>query len=52
MKREKDNPLYTAAELAELFRCSRDTIWRLGREGKIKRIKMGRLVRFELPKED
>lgn len=41
--------LYTAKELSEVLSVSIDTIWRWGREGKLKRIKIGRLVRFEMP---
>lgn len=41
--------LYTAKELAVLLAVSEDTIWRWGRQGKIKKVKIGRLVRFEMP---
>lgn len=41
--------LYTAKELAEILSVPIDTIWRWGREGKLRRIKIGRLVRFEMP---
>ena len=41
--------LYTAEELAKLLRLNVRTIYRLGTEGKIKRIKVGRAVRFVLP---
>lgn len=50
MKRNKE--LYTASELSEILRVPIDTIWRWGREGKLKRIKIGRLVRFELPERN
>lgn len=42
--------LYTAKALAEIMDVSVDTIWRWGRQGKLKRIKVGRIVRFEMPK--
>lgn len=41
--------LYKANEIAELLRISIGTVYRLGREGKLKRIKVGRSVRFALP---
>lgn len=44
--------LYKAGELAKLLRVHEKTVYRLGREGKIKRIKVGRAVRFMLPEEE
>lgn len=41
--------LYKAGEIAEMFRVSIGTVYRLGREGKLKRVKVGRSVRFALP---
>lgn len=41
--------LYTAEELATLLKMSKDTIWRWGRQGKLPKLKIGRLVRFGLP---
>lgn len=41
--------LYTAEELATLLKTSKDTIWRWGRQGKLPKLKIGRLVRFGLP---
>ena len=41
--------LYTASELAEILQLHPKTIRRLGREGKLKRIKVGRSVRFYEP---
>lgn len=42
--------LLTAEELGELLKLHPRTIRRLGREGKIKRVKVGRSVRFPTPK--
>jgi excisionase family DNA binding protein len=44
--------LYKARELAKLLRVHPKTIYRLGREGKIKRVKTGRAVRFVMPEEE
>lgn len=44
--------LYTAQELAELMKVSPDTIWRWGRQGKLRKVKIGRLVRFEMPETE
>ena len=44
--------LYTAAEIAERFRIHPETVRRLGREGKIARVKCGNAVRFPMPKEE
>lgn len=46
--------LYTAEEIAEYLggKVTADTVWRWGRQGKLKRVKVGRLVRFELPKAE
>lgn len=41
--------LYKAREIAEILRVSIGTVYRLGREGKLKRVKVGRSVRFALP---
>lgn len=41
--------LYKADEVAELFRVSIGTVYRLGREGKLKVVYVGRSVRFALP---
>lgn len=43
--------LYKAEELAELLQVHIKTIYKLGREGKIKRVKVGRAVRFVMPEE-
>lgn len=43
--------LYTAKELSAIFKVSTDTIWRWGRERKIKTVKIGRTVRYLMPKE-
>ena len=44
--------LLTAEELAELLKLHPRTIYRLGREGKIKRVKVGRSVRFVPPRTE
>ena len=41
--------LYTASELAELLQIHPRTVYRLGREGKLKRVLVGRSVRFYEP---
>ena len=41
--------LYKANELAELLSVHPETIRRLGREGKIERVKVGRSVRYLMP---
>lgn len=45
------NKLYTAKEMALILDVTTDTVWRWGREGKLKTIKVGRTVRFKMPKE-
>lgn len=40
--------LYTAEQLADLLQVHKETIYRLGREGKIGRKIVGRSVRFYL----
>ena len=40
--------LYTAQEAAEILRVSKRTVWRYGREGKLKAIRFGRTVRYDL----
>lgn len=40
--------LYTAEQLAELLQVHKETVYRLGREGKVKRKIVGRSVRFYL----
>lgn len=45
----KEMKLYKAKEIAEMFKVSIGTVYRLGREGKLKRVKVGRSVRFALP---
>lgn len=44
--------MYTAKELAKILQVTEDTIWRLGREGKLKKVKVGRIVRFKRPKAE
>lgn len=41
--------LYKAEEIAEILKLPIRTIYRYGREGKLKRVKVGRHVRFVLP---
>lgn len=41
--------LYKADEIAEMCKVSIGTVYRLGREGKLKRVKVGRSVRFAMP---
>lgn len=41
--------LYTARELADLLGVHPRTIYRLGREGKLSKVKVGRSVRFFMP---
>lgn len=40
--------LYTAEEAAEVLRLSKQTIWKYGREGKLKAVRFGRTVRYDL----
>lgn len=41
--------LYKAEELAKILKVHVRTIYRYGREGKLKRVKVGRAVRFVMP---
>lgn len=41
--------LYTASELADLLQLHPRTVYRLGREGKLKYVKVGRSVRYFFP---
>lgn len=40
--------LYTAEEAAEVLRLSKWTVWKYGREGKIKTVRFGRTVRYDI----
>lgn len=40
--------LYTAKEAAEVLRVSKQTVWKYGREGKLRTVKFGRTVRYDL----
>ena len=40
--------LYTAEEAAEVLRLSKWTVWKYGREGKLKTVRFGRTVRYDL----
>lgn len=40
--------LYTAQEAADILRVSKWTVWKYGREGKIRTIRFGRTVRYDL----
>ena len=44
--------LYTASEIAELYQIHPKTVYRLGREGKLKLVSVGRSVRFIEPTEE
>ncbi len=44
--------LYTAEEMAEMLKVHIKTVYRLGREGKLKVVRGGRSVRFYLPREE
>ena len=43
--------LYTAEEIAKLYQIHPKTVYRLGREGKLKLVRVGRSVRFYEPTE-
>ncbi len=43
---------YKAKELAEILGINDKTVYRLGREGLIDRVKVGRSVRFIMPDSD
>ena len=40
--------LYTAEEAAEILRVTKQTVWKYGREGKLKTVRFGRTVRYSL----
>lgn len=40
--------LYTAEEVAEVLSMSKWTVWKYGREGKLKTVRFGRTVRYDL----
>jgi len=40
--------LYTAEEAADALRVSKWTVWKYGREGKLRTVKFGRTVRYDL----
>jgi len=40
--------LYTATEAAEMLRVSKQTVWKYGREGKLRTVRFGRTVRYDL----
>ena len=40
--------LYTAEEAAEVLSMSKWTVWKYGREGKLKTVRFGRTVRYDL----
>ena len=40
--------LYTAEEAAEVLSLSKWTVWKYGREGKLKTVRFGRTVRYDL----
>ena len=40
--------LYTAQEAADILRVTKRTVWKYGREGKLKVVRFGRTVRYDL----
>ena len=40
--------LYTAQQAADILGFSKWTIWKYGREGKLKTVRFGRTVRYDL----
>ena len=44
--------LYTAEEIAKLYQIHPKTVYRLGREGKLTLVRVGRSVRFIEPTEE
>ena len=44
--------LYTADEIAKLYQIHPKTVYRLGREGKLNLVRVGRSVRFYEPTEE
>ncbi len=40
--------LYTAEQAAEILQVSKWTVWKYGREGKLKTRRFGRTVRYDL----
>ena len=44
--------LYTADEAAEILSVSKWTVWKYGRFGKIKTVRFGRTVRYEIPEKE
>lgn len=40
--------LYTVNEAADVLRVSKWTVWKYGREGKLRTVKFGRTVRYDL----
>ena len=47
-----DMKLYKANEIAEILKLHVKTVYRYGREGKLKCIKVGKSVRFFLPERE
>lgn len=44
--------LYTAEEIAKLYKIHPKTVYKLGREGKLTLVRVGRSVRFYDPAEE
>jgi len=44
--------LYKAKELAEILQVNVQTVYRRGRDGRIKTVRVGRSVRFAMPEID
>jgi excisionase family DNA binding protein len=40
-------PLLSAAQVAQILRCTERYVWRLGRDGKLPRVLVGRKVLFD-----
>ena len=45
----REMKLYKAEQIAEILNVSKQTVWRYGRTGKLKKINVGRTVRYALP---
>lgn len=50
--RRQDEPTYTACELAAILQLHPKTVYRLGREGELERVRVGGSVRFYKPKAE
>lgn len=41
--------VYTAEEVSKILKISKESVWRFGRTGQLKTVRIGRCVRFYLP---